>query len=237
MTDKDDEHDATHIGRPPPPGARTIQPKKDGDTDSGRARPILPGAKASVEMPATPPQFAPPSPPELPAEDRETVIDDDEERTVIGELASPFSLMRMKPAGHPLPITLTRNSFVIGRSRECDIPLFSQTAHRRHAKLYKRDDVWVLEPFENHVVIADGDLVRGEVEVVHKMRLQLGDDEIVFFDAYKAAAEPRAGQKPKVGQAKAHGEKQGSRLPVVVIAVAVLVAELAVVAWFLWGAQ
>jgi hypothetical protein len=212
-----------------------VIPKKEGDTDSGRARPVLPGAKAP-ETPAPPPQPAPPpSPPDLP-EDRPTIIDDDDERTMLGEVTSPFSLMRMKPPGHPLPITLTRNSYVIGRSRDSNIPLFSQTAHRRHAKLYKREDVWILEPFENHVVIADGDLVRGEVEVVHKMRLQFGDDEIVFFDAYKAAAEPRQGQKAKAAQAKVSGDERSSRT-VILIAVAAAVAAIAVAAWLLWSAQ
>lgn len=193
MTDPDDKggRDATRAGMPPPPGAKAESPPKDRETDFGRGVPILPGGKAPSTTPAAEPKAGEAQPADA-AEDKPTVIEEetgDLEATVIGEIASPHSLMRLKPAGHPMPITLTRNTYVLGRGGNSDLALFSKTAHRRHAKLSLREGAWILEPFENNIVIANGDLVRGSVRLVHKMRLQFGDDELMFFDEYKAGVQ------------------------------------------------
>jgi hypothetical protein len=233
MADTTDDiggHDATHGGMPPPPGSKPPAAQaKDGDTDPGRGAPILPGSKPRTESTAKQAEpEAVAAPPSAPAESPTVIVGENEdlEATVIGEVASPFSLMRLKPAGHPLPITLTRISYAIGRSRSCDIPLFSQTAHRRHAQLSLREGSWILEPFENNIVIANGDLVRGEVQLTHKMRLQLGDDELIFFDEYKAGVKPRG----EATRAAAHSISGRWRM----MAVVAVAAAIAVAAWLLW---
>lgn len=231
--DDDGGRDATRGGMPPPPGSKPSAPHANSDdaTSFGRGAPILPGSQPRAEAPANEPEReAVPPQSDAPA-DSPTVIaeeDQDLEATVIGEVASPFSLMRLKPTGHPLPITLTRNSYVVGRTRTSDIPLFSKTAHRRHATLSLRAGAWILEPFEKNIVIANGDLVRGEVQLVHKMRLQFGDDELIFFDEYKAGV-------PARGETAAKAAPPGSRRRMMMMMVLVaVVAAIAVAVLLLW---
>jgi len=228
---KDEDRDATHSGMPPLPGSNAAEPQAkppSGETDPGLGQPVLPGQKPRAASPSPPePEVRPAGPQEADADSPTVIADEDLEATIIGEVTSPYSLVHLKPPGHPTPIKLTQSSYVVGRSRGCDVLLFSATAHRRHAKLLQRDEAWVLEPIENNVVIANGDLVRGEVQLVHKMRLQFGDDEFAFFDERKAARPP--GKEAE--QATRSGRHGGN----ILLAAAVLA--IAVAAFFLWWGQ
>lgn len=214
MTDTKDDGDgeATRSG-PPSPGAKAPGKTAHEETRVGGRVPVLPEAKP-------PPAPAPPRAED--ADNAKTVIDEDLEETVF-ETHAPCSLMRVKPAGHGVPITLSESSYEIGRSRSCGIQLFSPSSHRRHAKLLARGGGWVLEPIDNSIVIANGDLVRGEVQVVHKMRLQLGEDELVFFDERKAAMQPRADTPtPMLGRRSLSTAQLAAIAVVVVVAAGVL---------------
>ena len=243
MSDTDDDdggRDSTRAGVPPLPSAKPGAPKPTHEeTHVGGSVPVLPGAKHPTPPPPgpTPGKTDQPPPAAPPADnlknDEATRLrsdDEDLEETVF-EVRSPFSLVRVKPPGHAAPITLSGSSYILGRSRTCDIQLFSASSHRQHAKLLSRAGAWVLQPIENHIVIANGDLVRGEIQVVHKMRLQLGDDELLFFDERKAATATRTG-----GAMPGPGRRGLPRwAALAMIAVAVLVVAGGLLWW--WSAM
>ena len=120
---------------------------------------------------------------------------------------------------------LDRTSYVVGRSHKCDVPLYSAEASREHARLTFRDAAWYVQPLGGKPVIADGVKVGDEQRLTHKMRLQLGGDELLFFDESAAAAAPEA--RPVAPASK--------RSPLgVLLAVAVVVA-LGLAAWWLFS--
>lgn len=143
-----------------------------------------------------------------------------EDATVIiaGRAQSMVRLQRVQPTGRSEMIALDRSTYILGRSHTSDIELFTPTASREHARLVYRDGQWYLQPFEQHAVLVDGKMVRHEARVTNRMRLQLGDDELVFLD----------GSAPAVGEGAA---KSSTWLFAAVGAAVVL---LAVAAWFLF---
>lgn len=197
--DESGDRDATRGGVPPPPGTAAPSERDaaaDSETRIGGAVPPLPGAPPPA--PAAGEAQAPKTTAAgtAAADEARTVVGGEDLEATVVEVRSPFSLMHVKPPGHTLPITLTAGRYLLGRSRSCDIQLFSPTAHRKHARMELRGDVWLLEPIENSVVLANGDLVRGQVVLSHKMRLQLGDDELMFFDERRAGVQAAPSASP-----------------------------------------
>ncbi len=174
-----------------------------------------------LRPPATPPS-PPPSRPAPPTDADATVMRAaaPEDATVIiaGRAQSMVRLQRVQPAGRSEMIALDRSTYLLGRSHTSDIELFTPTASREHARLVCRDGQWYLQPFEQHTVLVDGKMVRHEARVTNRMRLQLGDDELVFLDGSAPAAAAPA---------------NGSRTMLLVAVGAALVV-LAAVAWFLF---
>src|SRR5579862_2727785 len=181
MGDGDKKENVTRVGGVAPsapklPGApppRPAPPSGGGpageSTHVGAAPPSLPkpGAQAPIERKSV-------SPPAAPSAD---IADDEGEETVaIGQVSqrSPHSLQRVQPAGHTGVVYLTGDTYLMGRKHGADLPLFSPTASREHARLVRRTDGWYLETLAEKAVIANGSLVRTAVRLEHKMRLQIG---------------------------------------------------------------
>jgi len=131
-------------------------------------------------------------------------------------------LQRMQPAGRSETVALDRSSYLLGRSQTCDIRLFSPTASREHARLINRDGGWYIEPVEDRPVLANGATIKGATRLVHKTRIQLGGDELMFLDD----SAPR-----QSSAAPAAGGRKTSLIAVIVGAIAVLAA--AAVWWFM----
>ena len=91
-------------------------------------------------------------------------------------------LQRLQPPGRSDIVTLDRTHYLLGRLPACDLRLYSQTASREHAQLTARDGRWYLTPVSGKVVLVNGSQVKEEVPLTHKMRLQLGGDELLFLD-------------------------------------------------------
>ena len=87
-----------------------------------------------------------------------------------------------------------RDAYLVGRAPTSDLRLYSPTASREHARLIRRGAAWYLTPIEGKTVLANGSLVGEEVRLEHKMRLQLGEDELLVID--EAAAVERAPTPP-----------------------------------------
>jgi len=108
----------------------------------------------------------------------------------------PARLQRMQPPGRSDIINLDRTHYLMGRLPSCDLRLYSQTASREHAQLTVRDGHWFLTPVEGKAVLVNGTQVKEEVPLIHKMRLRLGGDELVFLDESGATSieeAPRGG--------------------------------------------
>jgi hypothetical protein len=216
---------------PQPPGAPSAaKPAADeGHTIFGGGPPGMPKAPAPPAPGAPAPQPAAP-PPQASAPPPPSASDDDEGATVImtRSTKTPCSLQRLQPPGHGSEVvSLTADSYVMGRSRTCDIQLYSPSASRSHARLVKRGAEWFLQPEEGRAVLAGGSTVKDEVRLVQKLRLQLGGDELLFFDENAAVAAPAA-TPSAAGGAEAKG---GSRTMMIVGIVVVVVAIAAVAAW------
>jgi FHA domain len=205
----------TPAASPPPPAASAAP----------AASPPAPAASGAAEADRT--GRAPVPPPKTPPAGDYL---EEEEGTVLLSTASarPCSLQRLAPAGHGAAIVkLDRDSYLMGRSHTCDIQLFSATASRQHAQLLKKGDAWVLRPVEDKVVIAGGVRVKEEVCLTHKMRLQLGGDELLFFDEAVAASGPTTAI-PASGDVQ---RRRGVRGVLVAVAVAIVVGVAAALAW------
>lgn len=188
MSDGGKKDDATHVGGAPPlvpklPSAAPASgapPKAADETHVINAPPQLPrpGVQASPRPPASPPAGRPGAPIAEPAED------EGEETVAIAPVTqrAPFSLQRVQPPGHTAVIYLTSDTYLVGRKQGADLPLFSPTASRDHARLERRSDGWYIVPFEGKRVVANGSSVQGALRLEHKMRLQIGGDELIFFD-------------------------------------------------------
>ena len=114
-------------------------------------------------------------------------------------------MQRMAPPGRSDIVNLDRMHYLMGRLPACDFRLYSQTASREHAELSARDGRWYLTPVAGKVVLVNGSPVKEEVPLTHKMRLQLGGDELVFLDE-SGATEVRdaspAGTGAKLGDVR-----------------------------------
>ena len=129
---------------------------------------------------ATPAEVKPPPPPAALAD----VDEEETEKTVVisKSAVAAGTLQRVQPAGKSEIIRLKRTEYVMGRSPAADIKLYSPSASRDHAHLTNRDGRWYLTAVKRKSVIAAGVAVKGELMLKHKMRLQLGEDELIFFD-------------------------------------------------------
>lgn len=220
-------------GAPPPsiprlPGAGAVPPAAPAPAQAAPAPAAA--ARPAVPPPAPAPRPAAPAPV---VEDADATIGpggpfgagEDEGATVIvaRDANRPrFALRHEQPPGHSDSVTLSRDAYLIGRSPSSDVRLFSPGASREHARLSLRSGAWYLAPCEGKSVVANGQVVRGELRVVHKMRLQLGEDELLVIDQ-AAPAEPAAAS-PAPASAGA-----GARWWIVVaLAAALLVAAAAV---------
>jgi pSer/pThr/pTyr-binding forkhead associated (FHA) protein len=98
---------------------------------------------------------------------------------------------RVSPKDRRETIDLSKAIYVLGRSRSCDIQLHTATASREHARLVREGGRWAIEPIAHKVVLAGGIRVtRGTVQLTHKMRLKLGEDEFLFLDESAPPSEP-----------------------------------------------
>ncbi|HVO26801.1 MAG TPA: FHA domain-containing protein [Candidatus Margulisiibacteriota bacterium] len=111
---------------------------------------------------------------QAPIDFTETVI---EKAVVVG-----IQFNQVEPKAHAATHFLDQSTYLLGRSRECDLRLYSGTASRQHATIEHRGDGWYLVPLEDKQVIADGKAVRGEIRLGHGMRLRLGGDEFEVVD-------------------------------------------------------
>ena len=206
--------DHTQASGTPPPTPKAAAPAGEGTNHAIAPPPKPPRAPAAASA-------LPPTPTETPlaqpdAEEDGTVI-------VTRNRSATATLQRVQPPGHSETIRLDRTSYVVGRSHKCDVRLYTESAHREHARLLFHDGAWYAEPFSGKTVIADGVKVREEQRLTHKMRLQLGGDELLFFDEGVAASQPEA--RPTAPP---------SRRPLLGVLLAVaLVAALGLAAWWL----
>jgi hypothetical protein len=165
----------------PPAGVEPAAPSLNETTHLAFAPPPMPPAPSAAsalgsEMPQ------PPFPPPLP----EGGGDFAEHTILLADLqrqAVPAArLQRMQPPGRSDIVTLDRTHYLMGRLPSCDLRLYSQTASREHAQLTARAGRWYLTPVSGKVVLVNGSQVKEEIPLTHKMRLQLGGDELVFLD-------------------------------------------------------
>ena len=229
MADADDDEGTKIGGAPPPrpklpaaaapaPAAPAPPPAEvSGDTHIGGGPPKRPGPPQTPAAAQSPPPAAP------------AAEDDDEAETQFIEvrrLRSPHSLQRVRPAGHTQIIYLDRAGYRLGRAEGCDIALYSPIASRQHAQLTRAAQGWVLEAVEGKLVLADGERVTGQVALRHHMRLQFGDDELIFHDetAIVAQAAPPATDNAARGPAVPGGRRWLLWTIVVVALAAALVA-------------
>lgn len=215
----DDKGDKTQFGVARPP-----QLKRPGKAEQQPAPQSEPSAADRTSHGFAPPP-KPPVPPKAPAAVPQSAqLDAEDERTVIvsRKRTTTASLQRLQPPGHSEVVHLDRTSYVVGRSHKCDVALYSPSASREHARLTFRDASWYVQPIGDKSVMADGVTVRDELRLSHKMRLQLGGDELLFFDESAAVASPA---KPAAAVQSTHWS-----FPMLIgIAVA---AVLAAVAWW-----
>jgi pSer/pThr/pTyr-binding forkhead associated (FHA) protein len=134
-------------------------------------------------------------------------------------------MQRLQPPGHSEVIRLDRTSYLLGRSHKCDVLLYSPMASREHARLTFRDGAWYVQPLGGKTVIADGVKVGDEQRLSHKTRLQLGGDELLYFDERAVAAVP---EPRRVAPAAS------SRRPAILAAAGAAIAALALAAWWMF---
>jgi hypothetical protein len=221
-----------NVPRPPAPPAAAAPgpppaPSPDESTHLGAKPPAMPKA------PAPPPASAPAAPSTVPkpaAPPPAAGGGDFTEHTVLLSDLQPQALpaarlQRMKPAGRSDIVTLDRTHYLLGRLPSCDLRLYSQTASREHAQLSAREGRWYLTPVTGKVVLVNGTQVKEEVPLTHKMRLQLGGDELLFLDESGAAGVVDAAPSAGTGFA-------GNRWLVIAVGLVVLAAAL-----WLWAAR
>lgn len=212
---------------PAPPAAPATPPPLDESTRLGVAPPPMPKA------PVAPPTAAPPSvaPATVKAPVQPPPAGDFAEHTVLlsslqEQAVPPARMQRMAPPGRSDVVNLDRTHFLMGRLPSCDFRLYSQTASREHAQLTARDGRWYLTPVAGKVVLVNGSPVKEEVTLTHKMRLQLGGDELIFLDE-SGATEVRGEASAGTGAALGDGRW---------IALVVALVALALVVW-LWATR
>jgi pSer/pThr/pTyr-binding forkhead associated (FHA) protein len=104
-------------------------------------------------------------------------------------------LERIAPKDKREAMDLRQDGYVFGRSRSSGIPLYTATASREHARLVRQGGRWAIEPLAHKVVVAGGVRVtRGTVQLTHKMRLKMGEDEFLFLDESAPPSEAEVGR-------------------------------------------
>jgi len=199
-----DEHTQVHATPPPPIGPRPAPPSLPAGAEPAAPIPneTTRRAVAPPPMPKPPPAAGaadpasapsskmpqPAVPPPLPEGGGDfaehTILLADLQRQIV----PAARLQRMQPPGRSDIVSLDRTHYLMGRLPSCDLRLYSQTASREHAQLTARDGRWYLTPVSGKVVLVNGSQVKEEVPLTHKMRLQLGGDELLFLDESGALA-------------------------------------------------
>lgn len=219
MSESDKKDDTTGIGGVAP--AIPKLPSQPAPSQPSSARQPGEATRVSDAPPVLPGQpAAPPAAPPV-GDRRGTPAVEDEDATIIipRDTTRPrFSLNRMQPPGHSEPVVLERDAYLVGRAPTSDVRLYSASASREHARLTRRGDAWYLARCEDKVVLVNGAAVLDEVRLEHKMRLQLGDDELLVIDRLAPVELPSTSAAPR-------GASAGARWWIVLlIAAAVLVA-------------
>jgi FHA domain len=213
VAEKNDSDDTKSAGMSPPP-----QPKDParhppaGQQEEHEARDPTQFAAASAPKPQTPlpsppPQPVAPSEPEAGRPDAPPALPasrdvssagalDDETRILPQQSVVTARLLRIQPPGRKDLILLDRSSYTIGRSHTCDIRLYSPSAHREHARLFRREGGWWVVPLESKAVVVNDENINAEVALAHEMRLEFGGDELLFLDESLAPPRAEAGVSP-----------------------------------------
>ena len=96
--------------------------------------------------------------------------------------AATWELDRIDPPsrrGEVIPLVPNVGRYVLGRSLVCSIPLYTATASRQHAEVFRRDDgEWVVAPLPERLVLVDGEPLRGECELCEGLSLVMGADQL-----------------------------------------------------------
>ena len=109
--------------------------------------------------------------------------------------AQAAQIERIAPKDKRQMLDLSQSTYVFGRSRSADIQLYTATASREHARLVRQGGRWAIEPIAHKIVLAGGIRVtRGTVQLTHKMRLKMGEDEFLFLDESAPPSEPEVGR-------------------------------------------
>ncbi len=188
-----DEHTKVHVTPPPvaprvPVPPATPPPPLDESTRLAAKPPPLPKPPPAPAAPAAGPTTTPlPTRPAPAAPPPAGGGGDFTEHTILlsdlqPQVASGAKLQRMAPPGRSDIVSLDRTHYLLGRLPSCDLRLYSQTASREHAQLSLREGRWYLTPVTGKLVLVNGTQVKEEVPLTHKMRLQLGGDELLFLD-------------------------------------------------------
>ena len=142
-----------------------------------------------------------------------------------------WQLERIDPANHrgeTLILEPGADVLRIGRSRRCEITLFTATASREHATLRRDPDgTWWLSPQAGKAVSADGEPVTEPVELCEGLSLRLGNDQL----RCRRARAHDAGHPPAAEDGPDSKPAVFSRLVWVLLAALLLVSA----ALLLWG--
>jgi hypothetical protein len=228
MSDSD-QHDrergeSTHAGVEPPAAPVVPAPPASEETRVA-VPPSMPSPPPADQAGGThpgvvvPPVIPPPAPP--PSEEEEGTVYI--EREVVEQRPSVV-LNREQPPGHPGGERLERDQYLVGRSHNCDIKLFSKGASREHARLSRRADGWYIEACADKLVLANGAPVRDPIRLEHRMRLQMGGDELVVID--QAAAIQTPAPAPPIAP-------PARRVPIAAVLGALIAAALLAMVWLL----
>ena len=211
--------ETTRLATAPPPMPKAVPPPQP-----------PPPPAAAPPAPAVPPAttHAKPQAPPVAAPSTGGSGDFTEHTVLLSDLQRPVTttarMQRLQPPGRSEIVTLDRTHYLVGRLSSCDLRLYSQTASREHAQLTTRDGRWFLTPVAGKVVLVNGTQVKEEVQLTHKMRLQLGGDELLFLD--------ESGAPAVTGPAAATATLAGQRWLVYAVGALVLLGLL----WF-WASR
>ena len=169
-----------------------------------RVAPVAPAASSPAPAPVPPPAPAPPAAPPLRPAAPPAGAGERLKHTLHGLDAVP----RPAPAGAPPLASLLVKSgslknqrfpvrtpvFNIGRADYNDIVLPDPSVSTAHAKLQRREGVWVVVDLDStNGTFVDGERVKGESPLAPGALLRLGDMQLVFEPSDDALAVARGG--------------------------------------------
>lgn len=102
--------------------------------------------------------------------DRTMMVD---KTIVVDEIASQFILKLESGKDAPKEILLKKDTYVIGRSEECDIPIDDRSASRKHAEIGKKGSEFIIRDLGS----SNGTKVNGEV--IKEKTLHHGDEIVI----------------------------------------------------------